>query len=102
MLWEQWSYRAHGRLAEGIILSKESRTLRWRTRNYYVRYRYTTEDGNVVDDESRVSRDLWHQLGQDQSVRIKYLASWRTSRLAGQSEGYVPALITVHLDTQNT
>jgi hypothetical protein len=95
MLWEQWSDRAHGRLAEGIILSKESRTLRGRTRNYYVRYRYTTEDGNVVDDESRVSRDLWQQLEQGRSVRIQYLASWRTSRLAGQSESYLPLLITV-------
>lgn len=95
MLWEQWSYRAHGRLAEGIILSKESRTLRGRTRNYYVRYRYTTEDGDVVDDQSRVSLQLWQQLEQGRSLHIQYLASWRTSRLAGQSEGYVPALITV-------
>src|SRR5213596_2738334 len=31
MLWEQWSYRAHGRLAEGIVLSKDARTLRGRT-----------------------------------------------------------------------
>jgi hypothetical protein len=95
MLWEQSSYRAHGRLAEGIILSKGSRTLRGRTRNYYVRYRYTTEDGDVIDDESRVSRDLWQQLEQGRSVRIQYLASWRTSRLAGDSESYVPALIAV-------
>ncbi len=95
MLWEQWSYRAHGRLAEGIVLSKEARTLRGRTRNYYVRYRYATEDGDVIDDESRVNRELWEQLEQGQSVRIEYLASWRTSRFTGQSQSYVPAFLTV-------
>jgi len=95
MLWEQWSYRAHGRLAEGVVLSKETRTLRGRTRNYYVRYRYTTEDRGVIDEESRVSRELWQHLEQGQSLSIEYLASWRTSRLAGQSQSYVPALITV-------
>jgi hypothetical protein len=94
MLWEQRSYRAHGRLAEGIVLSKEVRTLQGRTRNYYVRYRYTAEDRDVVNDESRVSRELWQHLEQGQSVRIEYLASWRTSRLTGQSQSYVPALIT--------
>jgi hypothetical protein len=94
-LWEQRSYRAHGRFAEGIVLSKEARTLRGRTLNYYIRYRYTGEDGHAVEEESRLSEQRWRQLGPGQPVRIEYLPAWRTSRVAGEHEGFVPMLLTL-------
>jgi len=93
MVWEQWSYRNHGQAAEGVVVSKDH-TVRGRARDYYVRYRFTTEDGAVVEDESRVTEQRWQQLEPGQPVRIEYLTAWRTSRLAGESEGFIPALLT--------
>ena len=94
MVWEQWSYSSHGQAAEGMVVSK-ARTVRGRSRDYYVRYRFTREDGHVVEDESRVSEGRWKQLEMGQPVRIEYLTAWRTSRLAGESEGFIPTLLTV-------
>ncbi len=93
MVWEQRSYRTHGQVAEGTVVSK-ARTARGRSRDYYVRYRFTREDGHVVEDESRVSEGRWKQLETAQPVRIEYLTAWRTSRLAGEGEGFIPALLT--------
>src|SRR5438445_5334324 len=93
MVWEQWSYSSHGQAAEGMVVSK-ARTVRGRSRDYYVRYRFTREDGHVVEDESRVNEQRWQQLAQGQPVRIEYLTAWRTSRLAGEGEGFIPALLT--------
>ena len=94
MVWEQSSYRTHGQVAEGMVVSK-AHTVRGRSRDYYVRYRFTREDGHLVEDESRVSEQRWQQLAQGQPVRIEYLTAWRTSRLAGESEGFIPTLLTI-------
>src|SRR5207302_4706071 len=74
MVWEQWSYRTHGQVAAGTVVSK-AHTVRGRSRDYYVRYRFTREDGHVVEDESRVSEQRWQQLAQGQPVRIEYLTA---------------------------
>ena len=63
MVWEQRSYRTHGQAAAGTVVSKDH-TVRGRSRDYYVSYRFSREDGHVVEDESRVSEQRWQQLAQ--------------------------------------
>src|SRR5207302_1442534 len=69
MVWEQRSYRTHGQAAEGMVVSKDH-AVRGRSRSYYVRYRFTRDDGHVVEDEGPVTERRWQQLEPGHPLRI--------------------------------
>jgi hypothetical protein len=71
---QQERYAARAQVADGMVLTKRiGRGSKQSEKSYWVSYRFRAADGNVVQDEKKVSAALWDRLVERQPVRITYL-----------------------------
>jgi hypothetical protein len=82
-----------GRPAQGVILTKSRsagssiRGTASTTTSYWVGYRFTTSDGEIMRGSARVDRRTWDQLVERGPVEVEYLpGSPAVSRVRGQRD----------------
>ncbi len=89
-------YREHGITAQAIVLDKAieraKRGERSRTR-YVIAYRFTTAQGDVVEDSAEVSVEEWERIEAGHPFPVTYLSGEPQSSRASAEDGRIVALV---------
>jgi len=95
------AFRAEGRTAAGIVLTKSSHVEQDNQGNtqqihYDIGYRFTTDDGISVKGSEEVNRRSWASIQERDQIQILYLPRHPSkNRLAADRPGFGPWLSTV-------
>lgn len=91
--------RTEGVVTSGMVLTKSVSTSRSGSSGsssptYHVGYRFTTADGQVVQDSREVRAETWDRLQERGPIEVRYLpGSPRTHRVGADSADFVLPLI---------
>lgn len=82
-------YEMEGRVAQGMVLTKEVRRSRSNnsdTTSHYVTYRFAASDGKTVEGRDQLGQSQWERLTERGPVQIVYLpSSVDSNRVLGQT-----------------
>lgn len=94
-----------GQRVRGVVLEKSvkltsSRTSASPNREYWLTYRFTTSNGDIIEDSARIDEKPWTGLEERGAVEVVYLPDQpRLHRVEGQGHGLTLVLVLTILGT---
>ncbi|HEV8712576.1 MAG TPA: DUF3592 domain-containing protein [Candidatus Binatia bacterium] len=92
---QQERFQQEGQVAQGMVLTK---SIKSNSKNsspqYWVTYRFTTPDGQVMKGSAQVNVEAWDRLQERGPIQVTYVPhAPQSHRVEGQDSGWVLPLI---------